>query len=283
MVVSASHDSNLKLYRWREGQAGVERTVSARTITIAGVVSPSTCTIILACWDNTVMVYGMVTGAWRSTVVAHTDAVSCIGWGKGVLATGSWDGLVKLWACVSTNSYTVRMTDLTGELDHASPVTCLDLQMEGEGVGTIATGTREGEVVVWSVLSGRGSMAHKLPSHSRQVNCVALAPGGDRILSGGSDMGIKVFDLKTGTVVFSKNVGEEVVCLAWDGVLALVGGGRGELSVWDLGRGRREPESRTRGHVGRVTAMAVGREEGKMIVVTGGEDKRVIVWRPQLA
>ena len=151
MVVSASHDSNLKLYRWGEGQAGVERSVSARTNTIAGVVSPSTCTIILACWDNTVMVYGMVTGAWRSTVVAHTDAVSCIGWGKGMLATGSWDGLVKLWTCVSSSSYTVRLTDLTGELDHASPVTCLDLQMEGEGVGTFATGTREGEVVVvWS-------------------------------------------------------------------------------------------------------------------------------------
>ena len=125
-------------------------------------------------------------------------------------------------------------------------------------------------------------MAHRLPSHSRQVNSVALAQGGDRILSGGSDMGIKVFDLKTGTVVFSKNVGEEVVCLAWDGVLALVGGGRGELSVWDLARGKGEPESRTRAHVGRVTAMAVGRDRGNLIVVTGGEDRRVIVWRPQM-
>jgi len=281
LVVSASHDSNIKLYRWGEGQAGVERSVSARTITIAGVVSPSPCTIILACWDNTVMVYGIVTGSWRSTVIAHTDAVSCIGWGQGILATGSWDGLVKLWTCVSTNSYTVKLADLTGELDHASPVTCLDLQMEGEGMGTLASGTRDGEVVVWSVDGGRGSMAHRLPSHSRQVNAVALAPGGEKILSGGSDMGIKVFDLKTGTVVFSKNVGEEVVCLAWDGLIALVGGGRGEISVWDLGRGRREPESRTMAHSGRVTALAVGVDGGKVVVVTGGEDRRVIVWRPQ--
>ena len=45
------------------------------------------------------------------------------------------------------------------------------------------------------------------------MNCVALA-------ALGSDMGIKVFDFKTGTVVFSKNanVGEEVVFLALDGV-----------------------------------------------------------------
>jgi len=281
LVVSASHDSNLKLYRWREGHAGVERSVNARTITIAAVVSPSPCTVILGCWDNTIIVYGIVTGAWRSTVVAHTDAVSCISWDKGVLSTGSWDGLVKLWSCVAKYSYIVKLTDLTGELDHGSPVTCLTLQMETESNGTLAAGTREGEVVVWSVILGQGSMAHRLPSHSRQVNCVALAPDGSRILSGGSDMGIKVFDLKTGTVVFSKNVGEEVVCLAWDGVLALVGGGLGQLSVWNLAIGKREPESRIIGHTGRVTAMAVGEDDGNIIVATGGEDRRVIVWKAQ--
>ena len=197
------------------------------------------------------------------------------------LSTGSWDGLVKLWSCDAKYSYVVKLTDLTGELDHGSPVTCLTLQMETESNGTLAAGTREGEVVVWSVILGQGSMAHRLPSHSRQVNCVALAPDGSRILSGGSDMGIKVFDLKTGTVVFSKNVGEEVVCLAWDGVLALVGGGLGQLSVWNLAMGKREPESRIIGHTGRVTAMAVGEDDGNIIVATGGEDRRVIVWKAQ--
>ena len=69
-------------------------------------------------------------------------------------------------------------------------------------------------------------------------------------MSGGSDMNMKVFDLKTGTVVFSKNVGEEVICLAWDGVMGIMGGGHGDVSVWDLARGSGEPVLRVKGHSG---------------------------------
>ena len=142
-------------------EVGVGRSVSVRTITVAGVAIRPTCTVILACWYIIVMVYGMVTGAWRFIVVAHADSVSCIWWGRTSLPRGSWDGLVKLRICVSSSSHTVRLTDLTGELDHASPRTFLDLQMEGEGVGTFATGTREGEVVVvWTGVEWSGVCWH---------------------------------------------------------------------------------------------------------------------------
>jgi len=82
--------------------------------------------------------------------------------------------------------------------------------------------------------------------------------------------------LRTGAVVFSKKVGEEVTCIAWDGVAALVAGGRGELSYWDLSQGN-GPGLVVGGHTGRVTAMAVGSSGGTL--VTAGEDKRVILWR----
>ena len=37
-----------------------------------------------------------------------------------------------------------------------------------------------------------GDLSHKLLNHHSQVTCLALSPSEDRILSGGSDMGIKV-------------------------------------------------------------------------------------------
>ena len=55
---------------------------------------------------------------------------------------------------------------------------------------------------------------------------------------------------------------------------ALVAGGRGELSYWDLSQGS-GPGLVVGGHTGRVTAMAVGLH----VMVTAGEDKRVILWR----
>jgi len=95
-------------------------------------------------------------------------------------------------------------------------------------------------------------------------------------------MSIKVFDLKTGTVVFSKNVGEEVISLAWDGVMVIMGGGQGDIIVWDLAPGTRDHQlTRVRGHSGRVTSLAVQHlEEHGVVVVSGGDDRRVIVWSP---
>ena len=275
LLVSASHDSSVKLYRWSQDGGAVERSVSAKSITISSIISPSSCTIILGCWDNTIMVYSLVTGAWRSQVSAHSDAVSCLVFSRHSLASGSWDGTVKVWRCEPDNSYSLSLTDMLCSLDHGAAVTCLDMQQD-----SLASGTREGEVMVWQLGSNScGSLAHRLPSHRRSVNCVKLSSCGHKIVSGASDMSIKVFDLRTGTVVFSKNVGEEVTCLVWDGVTGVVGGGQGEVSVWDLSRAGQGPVLSVQAHKGRVTSMDVRRDTGGLTLVTGGEDKRVIVWR----
>ena len=279
LVVSASHDSSVKVYRWGEAGGGVERSVSARSITISSIVSPAPCTLVLGCWDNSIMVHSLVTGAWRSHTPAHRDAVSSLAYtaSSSILASGSWDGSVKLWRCCQANNYSVGLNDLMCDLDHGSAVTCVDQDLD-----SVAAGTREGEVLVWTMEAGASSTAaslsHRLPSHSRQVNSVRLA--GDRILSGGSDMVIKVMDLVTGTVVFTRNVGEEVISLAWDGGLAAMAGAGGGLTLWDLTSRTRDPVWRVRAHQGRVTSLAVRVSSGgQLVMVTGGEDKRVIVWR----
>ena len=58
---------------------------------------------------------------------------------------------------------------------------------------------------------------------------------------------------------------------------AVVGGGRGLLALWDLVEGC-EVWREGAAHEGRVTALAVG-DQGRL-VISGGEDRRVIIWRP---
>ena len=276
-AVSAGQDGTVKLYRW-EGQAGVERSLTAPSpLTISCLVSPVPATLLLASWDNTVQCHSLMSGSWAVPLAAHQDAVSCLAWAANICATGSWDGRAKLWSCTQQNSFAIRLSDLQSELDCGAPVTCLDLELEASGAGSLATGTREGDVLVWSVAGGRASLALRLPSHSRQVNTLRLA--GERLLSGGSDMAIKLWDLRTGSVVFSRQLVEEVLVLDWDGAVGVVGGGAGTLSTWDFSRG--EQTASLPAHTGRLTALAVQRTKAGLLVVTGGEDRRVIVWEAE--
>ena len=274
LAVSAGHDSSLKLYSW--GRGGVERSLSVSSSTISSMISPGPGTLILACWDHTVLVYSLLTGSLSHLSSAHTDAVSCLAHSSlsRTLASGSWDGTVKLWRCQPDNNFSLSLADLVCQLDHGAAVTCLD--MVGD---SLASGTREGEVLVWQ-LGSCHSLAHRLPSHRRQVNSVKLSPSGDMILSGGSDMSLKVFDLKTGTVVFNKRLEEEVTCLAWDGVVGVVAGAEGSLAVWHLARPTSQPLVRLTGHQARVTGLDLGTDQqGHLLMVTGADDRRIIVWR----
>ena len=57
---------------------------------------------------------------------AHRDAISCIDWNKGILATGSWDATVKIWQCNEINLVNLNQ-DLLAQLDHDSHVSALAL------------------------------------------------------------------------------------------------------------------------------------------------------------
>ena len=73
-------------------------------------------------------------------------------------------------------------------------------------------------------------------------------------------------------------MGEELTALAWDGRTALVGGGSGDLRIWDLYRG--SEVLRIPAHQGPVTTLAVSGcgDEFRPTFVTGGEDRKVVVW-----
>ena len=66
----------------------------------------------------------------------------------------------------------------------------------------LVSGTRDGRVVLWCLESY--SIIQELPAHKRQVNGVKFSCDAKRVVSCGSDFYMKVIDLQTGTILFSK-------------------------------------------------------------------------------
>ena len=61
--------------------------------------------IFLCLQDNNLCAYSIEYGRTSDYLEAHSDAISCMDWRSGVLATGSWDSTVKLWQCSEVNGY----------------------------------------------------------------------------------------------------------------------------------------------------------------------------------
>ena len=59
----------------------------------------------LSLQDNNLCAYSIEYGRTSDYLEAHSDAISCMDWRSGVLATGSWDSTVKLWQCSEVNGY----------------------------------------------------------------------------------------------------------------------------------------------------------------------------------
>ncbi|XP_040571952.1 protein FAN [Lepeophtheirus salmonis] len=268
-IFSASHDSMLKMYSLEETH--ILRSISISNMTLSSCIPlPNNRTVLLGSWDNNICSYSIELGRISDFLSIHSDAISCMDWRSGVLATGSWDSLVKIWHCNEANGYKIGFSDLLAQLDHNSQVTSLHLCPDNS---QIVTGTREGGVILWCLRSH--SIIQELPSHRRCVNAVRFSPDSTRVISCGSDFYMKVIDLKTGTILFSKDLGEELNCLAWDGQTVLIGGGSGDVSIWDLQKVTFK--TRFKAHKGPVKTLCVSSNGDH--VVTGGDDRRVIVWK----
>jgi len=93
-----------------------------------------------------------------------------------------------------------------------------------------------------------------IAKHGGPVNCVAFDPkdaSGDLVASGGGDEVIKLVNRKTGTAVWSVEIGTKVGSLAFnkDGSMLAAGGDDGVVRVWAVASGSRPVERCTlKGH-----------------------------------
>jgi WD40 repeat protein/serine/threonine protein kinase len=166
-----------------------------------------------------------------------------------------------------------------GDLAHALELTAAARQVPGHE-------RSESALAIWDELCARlprkGLLSAweegRLEGNTDQVLAVAASPDGTRVLSGGMDQSVRVFDMlkRQGLSVLSGHEGSVTgVAFGRDGQMAVSGSWDRTVRVWDLSssRLRRTLE----GHEDYVTGVDVSPDGGR--AVSGSWDQTVRLWR----
>jgi WD40 repeat protein/transcriptional regulator with XRE-family HTH domain len=118
--------------------------------------------------------------AWR----AHHSVVTAMAFSpdEQCLATGSWDGVIKLWNAAN------------GTLLWTSPAVDVIMGLAFSPDGrTIASGGTDGQIRLWDVVSG--ALLQTLNEHTGPVFCVTWSPNGEFLASAGHDARIRLWTI----------------------------------------------------------------------------------------
>ncbi|XP_067007294.2 protein FAN isoform X2 [Anabrus simplex] len=228
----------------------------------------------LPVWKN--MEHLAITSSFQS----HKEAVSAVvisQSGQFVVSVGQ-DSLLKMYTLPEkrqVRSVTLSSMALSSCIilpdDKTLLVGSWDNSMDNK---KLISGTQDGDLFLWSMESH--SLIQQLPGHTGAVYSTSFSPDDSKLVSCGEDCSFKVLDLTSGMQVYTKTLDEELRCLAWDGLTLLLGGSLGTLYIWDLVKV--ELLKQIQAHAGPVVSIAVSLDGS--VVVTGGEDRRIVVWEP---
>jgi len=248
--------------------------------------------------------------AWQ----AHTAAVQALAFNPDAqtLATGSWDGTIKLWnlengALLWMGQHTgsihrlaftpdgrtlasggddaaIRLWDAhTGK--HLQTLTCQSsavyaLTWSPDG-GLLAGCSFDGSIHLWEVQGAQvvhpGTVTRLLTGHSGPVWSVAFAPDGRTLASGSFDRTVKLWDverLELREMLAGHTAPVNAVAWSPDGTLLASGSRDQTIWLWDVERG--SYRTALHGHTAVVQALAFT-PDGRSLL-SGSEDGTLRVW-----
>ena len=248
--------------------------------------------------------------AWQ----AHTAAVQALAFSpdERALATGSWDGTIKLWdlengallwmgqhaSSIQRLAFTpdgrtlasggddaaIRLWDaytgmhlqtLSGQ---SSPVYALAWSLDGS---LLASGSFDGSIQLWQMQRAQaaqpGTILGTLTGHSDLVWSVAFAPDGRTLASGSFDRTVKLWDVESLEVretLAGHTAPVNAVVWSPDGSLLASGSRDQTIWLWDVERG--SYRTALHGHTAVVHALAFT-PDGRSLL-SGSEDGTLRVW-----
>uniref|UniRef100_A0AAQ4NXM0 Neutral sphingomyelinase (N-SMase) activation associated factor n=1 Tax=Gasterosteus aculeatus aculeatus TaxID=481459 RepID=A0AAQ4NXM0_GASAC len=270
-IFSTSQDTTLKMFS--KELKDFQRSMSFSNMALSScLMLADGKTVVCSSWDNHVYFYSVPFGRRQDTLMGHDDAVSKMCWFDDRLYTASWDSTVKVWQCASDGSSSHKRSQfqLLAELEHDAGVNTIGLNPAGT---LLVSGCKDGAVTIWDTSSH--ATLQQIHCHTGTIHHVAFSPDSRHVLSVGADSCMKVTDVQTGMVISTVKAVEEQRCFCWDGNLVLCGGQSGDLLLWDLLSNT--VIQRIPAHSGAVTAMWMS--ELCSTVITGGDDRQIILWK----
>lgn len=162
-------------------------------------------TLLSASDDKTVRLWDLPSNEPVTTFVGHNDYVRCANFMPGttsnMIISGSYDSTVKLWD-PRTGSSTAAMT-----FKHAAPVEDV-LSLPS---GTTVLAAAENSVSVLDLVAARP--LHMITNHQKTVTSLSLASNGRRLVTGGLEGHVKIFETTGWNVVSSMKYQSPVLSL----------------------------------------------------------------------
>src|SRR5947208_4987770 len=241
---------------------------------------------------------------------AHTDVVSTLAFSPdgSTLASGSWDGTLKLWNLQSgallwrgrhTNSISCLVFSPDGRLlpssgRHATvqfwdahdgtnlqilphPGSVYRVTWSPDG-GLLASGDFAGSIRLWQVQkTAPARCVQTIEGHTDRVLGLAFAPDGRTLASGSWDRTVKLWEVVNGRLLQTlSGHRDKVHCVAWSPDGRTVASGSVDKTIWLYDVVQGHSQVALRGHGGAVYSLAFTSDSASLL--SGGEDGTLRVW-----